>query len=203
VNKFSITVLAAFVFVAPAHAQNLLLNGSFETPIISANSSLLTPPTSWEGNAFIVNGDFSTRWPLAQHGQQYAGLGNPSASLSQAFTVGRAGNYVLRWYDSTEFNGPGNTSPYTVSVTDGSTTTVASVSLDANALALREWTQRSLPLTLAQGDYTVRFQGQVPMNGPPSLLDNVSLVPEPPTFVLLLTMFGLIFMRQMRGVHGA
>jgi hypothetical protein len=198
VHKFRITALIAFVFAAPVEAQSLLLNGSFESPIVAANSSSLITPTSWQGNEiFVVNGDFSTRYPLPQDGQQYALLGHMSA-LSQAFTINSPGTRILKWFDSSEFNGPGNQALYSVTVTDSANNTVGTADLDANALALRQWTQRSIPLTLGTGTYTLRFQGNAPMFGEKPLIDNVSLVPETSTASLLCAV-GLMLVRRRRG----
>lgn len=190
-NKLLVTFLTASVFVAlPAHAQNLLLNGSFESPSIPANSVLQTTPDSWLGGnqPTIINGDYSPGIPLPQDGQQYVSLGHypsePQAgSLSQVFTISSPGTYVLNWYDSTEFNFP-NFSPYSVTVTDSLANTVASANLDADAHTLRLWTQRSIAMTLAPDTYTLRFQGLVAASGEGSLIDNVSLVPEPSTVLL-------------------
>jgi len=195
-NKMIITTLAASVFVGlPAHAQNQILNGSFESPSIPANTVSVSTPASWLGNSFIVNGDYSPGYPLPQVGQQYVGLGN-SSFVSQAFTIGSPGTYVLSWYDSTEYNFP-NFSPYSVTVTDSLANTVASANLDADAHALRLWTQRSIAMTLAPDTYTLRFQGNVAMFGESSLIDNVSLVPEPTTLSLLFVA-GLMLIGQRR-----
>jgi hypothetical protein len=195
-NRITLATLAASVFVGlPAHAQNLILNGSFESPSIAANSILQTTPVSWLGGnqPIIINGDYSPGIPLPQDGQQYADLGHfPSLSqaafLSQAFTVSSPGSYVLNWYDSTEFNGPGNSSPYSVTVSDGAANVVTAANLDANATGLRVWKNRALTLTLPADAYTLRFEGHVAASGEGSLIDNVSLlfVPEPTGGVLLL-----------------
>src|SRR4051812_41999856 len=102
-NRIILATLAASVFVGlPAHAQNLILNGSFESPSIAANSVLQTTPVSWLGGnrPNIINGDYSLGIPLPQDGQQFVSLGHyPSepqaAFLSQAFTISIPGSYVL------------------------------------------------------------------------------------------------------------
>lgn len=206
-SRIIVTTLAASVlFAVPTHAQNVIVNGSFESPSIAANSVLQTTPASWVGGnlPFIINGDVSPGIPLPQDGQQYAALGHsPSqpqaASLSQAFAIGSPGTYVLNWYDSTEFNFP-NFSPYSVTVTDSVANTVASLNLDADAQVLRLWTKRSLTLTLPADSYTLRFQGLVAASGEGTLIDNVSLfVPEPTTATLLiLGAVGCAFHRSCR-----
>jgi len=157
--------------------SNLLLNGSFESPTIPAGIVSATTPTFWQTNgayAGLIHGDYSPGYPLPQDGQQYAALGN-STTLSQAFTIGSSGTYVLTWFDSTEYNGLGQFSPYSVTVADSVGNTVASADLDANASGLRLWLQRSLGFALTPGAYTLRFNGHANVFAEMSLIDNVSL----------------------------
>ncbi len=157
------------------HAQNVLLNGSFESPSIPSNSVLDTDPVSWSGTNFvIINGDHSPSYPLPQDGQQYVQLGH-SSILSQAFSIGINGVYMLAWFDSTEFNGPDSQSPYSVSVIDGGGNPVVSEDFDANSISLRSWSPHSLQVALVQGDYTIQFEGHVGQSGEGSHIDNVSL----------------------------
>ena len=61
-NKTKITTLAVCVVIGlSAHAQNLLLNGSFESPAIPANTIAIACPSSWQGSAStrIINGNYS------------------------------------------------------------------------------------------------------------------------------------------------
>lgn len=178
-----ITTLAVSVAVGfSAHAQNLILNGSFESPAITANAlSYPTVPDSWLGNNVgILNGTYGgidTLYPLPHSGQQYLHLGS-SSFLSQAFTVSSPGKYVLSWFDSTEFNGPDTASPYSVTVSDSAANTVASKNLDANASSLRLWTQHSIELMLASGTYTLRFEGYAAFYGEKADIDDVSVEPS-------------------------
>jgi len=176
--KTAISAIAACAFFHfAAHADNLILNGSFEEPPLAAGTAWQVAPTSWVRSgslAYIIHGDYSTLYPLAQEGDQYAGLGN-SSSLSQTFEVGTAGTYMLTWFDSSEYNGPNNSSPYSVAVIDSAGAAVSSANFDANAGSLRAWVKRSIPLTLTSGKYTLRFEGHVAVSGEGSLIDNVSI----------------------------
>lgn len=201
------TMVSTVLFVAQAHAQNVILNGSFELPSIPANSDLETTPVSWlgENRPLIFNGDLGPEYALPQDGQQYVHLGHfpfepQAASLSQAFTISSPGTYLLNWYDSSFFSGPNGSSPYSVIVSDGAANVVTAANFDANATALRVWTQRSIALALAPDTYTLRFQGLVAASGSGSDIDNVSLsldVPEPSTLLLLgLTAAGTLVRRR-------
>src|SRR5262245_35104545 len=178
-------IILASLIVSAFHgcstqAQNLILNGAFESPTVPANTSSQTIPDSWLGGGFgdgyigIINGDYSPGYPLPHGGQQYGHLGF-SSSLSQEFTVSRSGKYVLRWFDSTEFNGPDQTSPYTLTILDSGTNTVATENFDANTSALRLWTQRSIVVNLAPGTYTLLFEGHAGFFAEQSLLDDITL----------------------------
>jgi hypothetical protein len=159
--------------------QNLVLNGSFEAPSIPPNTSSPTPPASWTMTgslAGLVNGDYSPGYPLPQSGQQYASVGG-SSSLFQTFSNAAFGAFTLTWFDSTEFNGPNQQSPYSVSVIDTAANLVVSTnSYDANASSLRVWRLRSVTFVLAPGAYTLRFDGHAGPFAERSLIDNVSLV---------------------------
>ncbi|TAL05750.1 MAG: hypothetical protein EPO07_03140 [Verrucomicrobia bacterium] len=172
------TIIAAFALCAvmglPARAQNLIQNGSFESPAVPPIILSATVPVSWQRNgseAYVLNG----RYGAAQDGQQYAGVKNGS-SLSQAFIIQSAGSYTLTWFDSTEFNGPNQQSPYTVFVRDSANNAVQSATFDANNVTgVGAWRARSLGLALAPGTYTLTFLGQSGAFAELSLIDNVSL----------------------------
>jgi len=167
---------AAVLFQAlgSATAANLVLNGSFEAPFVPAGALNLTTPTAWQGSGnyqHLLRGYYGP----ARDGEQYAALGN-SSSLSQAVTINTLGTYTLSWLDCTEFNGPGQLSPYSVSIIDSSGNTVATASFDANAGGFALWAARSLQFTVtAPGTYTLRFDGHTNVFAEESLIDNVVL----------------------------
>ena len=174
-------IVSAFLG-SSTQAQNLILNGSFESPTVPANTFSQTVPDFWIGSGYgngyigIINGNYGPLLPLAHSGQQYAHLGY-SSSISQAFTVTGPGKYVLSWFDSTEFNGPDQTSPYTVTILDSGANTVVTEDFDANASGLGLWTQHSIQLTLASGNYTLQLDGHAGFFAEQSLLDDVLVQP--------------------------
>ena len=167
------------VTARPVPGQNLLLNGSFESPTVPTNTFQGTTPTSWTWTSsagLIHNGNNGSIWPLPQDGQQYVDIGNESIyALSQAFSITNLGGYVLRWYDSAGHSGGLTTSPYTVAVLTGALETVTSTNLDAYNATPGVWVPRAVQLTLGPGIYTLRFRAEGVSNGIDSLIDNVIL----------------------------
>src|SRR5438034_1216494 len=98
-NKIRITTLAVCAVMGfSAHAQNLLLNGSFELPAIPNNTFQRGTNTSWawSGTAgFIINGNLGGGRPLPQDGQQYVDIGNSAAFvLSQNLSITNDGVFA-------------------------------------------------------------------------------------------------------------
>ncbi len=185
-NKTKIVTLAAcVVFGFSAHAQNLLLNGSFESPVIPSDSQQVMTPTSWTVgvDAHILNGNYGA-FPYPQEEQQSVALANsPAFTLSQQFNVTSQMEYVLRWFDSTAHEPETVPTPYSVAVLTDTLQTVATMILDA--FHPEDWRERSLNMTLSPGTYTLRFTpfGNGP-GGYATVLDNVSLEAsdtEPPS----------------------
>lgn len=166
-----------------AHAQNLLVNGSLESPVIPSNTTQHITPTSWTWGSsvgLIFNGNLGGTWPLPQDGQQFVDIGNQSIyTLSQTVTLTNQGIYVFSWNDSSGHAGALTTSPYSAIVITGAVQTVRSNRFDAYQANVGVWGSRSLQLTLSPGTYTFRFQAQGVSNGLDSLIDNVSLVQVP------------------------
>lgn len=107
--KRILTLLAACMWLGfVASAQNLLLNGSFESPFVATNSISSLTPTSWTwggggagGLIHSGNSGNATIWPLPEDGQQCVDVGNTAGTtLSQPFTVTSEGVHVLSWFDS-------------------------------------------------------------------------------------------------------
>jgi hypothetical protein len=191
--------LAFTLLCSPLAAQNLILNGGFESPAIASNSRQATVPTSWTGGPFtvIVNGNGSVaELPFPQEGQQYVGVAT-SETLSQQFTAMIAGEYQLKWFDSAARE-PGVISvPYTVDVLSDTSQVIASA--DHNAVHPQDWVKRSLLMNLAPGGYTLRFRatGAGGPGGVSPLFDDVSLaVPEPCTGSILSAIGLVVFARR-------
>ena len=177
------SIIAMALLGYSTQAQSLILNGGFESPKVPLNTFSTTVPDSWISSGYgggyigIINGEYGAGNPLPHSGQQYAHVGY-SSSLSQVFTVSNSGKYVLRWFDSTEFNGPDQTSFYSMTVLDSGANAIVTKDLDANASGLRLWAQHSIELTLAPGAYTLRIDGHAGFFGEQTLLDDISIEPQ-------------------------
>jgi hypothetical protein len=156
-----------------ASAQNLILNGSFEDPVVAPDSiNLGVTPTGWTGGAFLFNGS-PAGWPAPQDGNQYEDIGfAPLWSLSQTFMVTNPGQYLLTWYDN-------GSSGYSVDVTVTGNPTQSF----GGTAGVWAWSAHALEVTLAAGENTLTFSGNSPSVHADALIDDVRLtsVPEPAT----------------------
>ena len=196
-SKATIGAFIAYALVIfAARSQNLLLNGSFESPIIPTNSFGYETPTYWSwsggsrgyifnGNVPIGSGGSPAEWPLPQDGQQFVDIGNqPIFALSQNFTVTNQGGYILSWYDNTgQFAGTTG-SQYSVTIITATTQTVTNKSFDAYN-PISAWLVRSIQLQLSPATYRLQFQAAGVGNGLDTLIDNVTLVPAGPLVSLV------------------
>lgn len=162
-------------------SQNLILNGSFESPVVTANSYQTATPTYWNWtggtSGYIFNGIVTTGayWPPPENGQQFVDIGpNSYGPLSQTFTVTNQGNYQLSWFDSVGQSGGLMTAPYSVAILTATLQTVSSNNFDSYN-ASSAWVPRSVELTLDPGTYTLRFGGLGAYGGLNALIDNVFL----------------------------
>jgi hypothetical protein len=175
IRRVVIAMLAAGVWIH-ASAQNLILNGDFESPLIPANSIQHATPDSWTWEsavAFIFNGSYGPIWPLPESGQQFLDLGNETTfALLQSFTVSQAGQFRLDWFDNTAAV-PGFNSPYSVNLLDGSLQPVFQANFDA-AHGFT-WQSNSILVSLSAGSHTLRLHAQGFFGGLDTLIDNVSI----------------------------
>jgi hypothetical protein len=160
--------------VVPAAHANLILNGSFESPLLPVDTaSVLSPP--WvtpnpsAGGGGIVHPSIGPLYPpVAQEGAQYE-LSSSGGVIAQAFSVGagESGAYQLTWYDNTLND---RNTRYNVYVISGSIPSVAQMDdslyvppIVATAAigpfhgSSSGWNPRSLSMTLATGDYHLLF----------------------------------------------
>lgn len=192
---------AAALIAAPTTAHsNLIVNGSFEQQSIPDGGLQALTPTAWTGGAVLMNPNAAGglagnpfTWPQPADGQQYEDIGNESRfALTQSFSIGTAGSYLLTWLDNTALNiVPGfQTAPYSVSILDAVSNVVFSVLLDSYH-ANGAWTSRNAVNSLDAGQYTIAFTSLNQFNRTDTLIDAVSLVvapavvPEPSTLLLL------------------
>jgi hypothetical protein len=178
------------LLISSADAQNLILNGGFESPVIPSNTRQTVVPTSWQGGGFtnMINGqDIDPFRPVAIEGEQQVAIAT-SEPFSQAFTVTIGGEYLLRWLDSTSHEPGAATAPYSIEILSQGAQPIAAGNFDA--FHTDAWVERSLSADLAPGDFTLRFLA-TGGGGPGDLapgIDGVSMVaiPEPQTWVLAL-----------------
>ncbi len=173
--------IALLACVPTTTAQNLIVNGSFESPANAANTRLQTTPTGWAwsgSTGWIINGapaigSYSS--PTQLDGQQFVEIGNSASYvLSQTITSTSDGIYLLSWSDATPR--PISSSVYSVSVVNSSGQTVVSNTLNASHTEM--WRENQLQLSLSPGDYTLRFKALGNGNSHTTLIDQVSLILE-------------------------
>jgi hypothetical protein len=161
---------------------NILINGSFEDPVLPANTGAYIVPTGWmwapglASAPALAGGMFtagSAQYGPAEDGRQWLGIGSAGdGSLSQLVTVTTAGNYQLTWYATVGNEGQSSgTSPYEVSLgTNGG-------QFDAGTSLGGTWEPQSHLLSnLAAGQYTLTFTPETPQGGFATIIDNVSLM---------------------------
>ena len=207
----ALAVLSAMA--SPAHADELLTNGSFEAAV-SLNSggycyfSACGWIPGWDNtNAAIIQAD-SSAWQApsslanfdASFGSQVAGLQNNS-TLVETFSGG-AGTYTLTWFDAGRNYLAGTTSQqYAIYLNE---TRVGSTYSVGQAQA---WGSHSLTFTSAGGSQTLSFVGLTSGSGvdATAFLDNISLtgpltssIPEPSTAALLLAGMAVLVRRKSR-----
>lgn len=194
------TILVVLMTQSAVHAS-LILNGGFESPIITPQDTYqLGIPTSWSGsssvsifNGVVVEGGLT--WPAPQAGDQFVDIGNHLEFITQAFTVLVGGDYILSWYDNTADVFGNTSSPYEVKLEDSSLQQVFSQSLNAY-LAGPSWQHRSVTVSLSPGDYELTFTSTGIPRGLDTLLDSVSLttesVPEPTSWILFGGLLSLV-----------
>ena len=178
--RIAFYVMAGF----SAPAQNLLLNGSFEAPVVASNAVVGTTPEFWTSGgttparaSFIHSGNSgdSSVWPLPKDGQQFGDMSNEAGTtMSQTFSIANQGNYVLSWFDNAGHAGGLATSPYSTVILAGASI-VATHDYDAYHPTFGVWMARSIQLTLTPGTYTLRFRSEGVYNGLDSLIDKVAL----------------------------
>ena len=192
----------------PLNGTQILLNGSFESPMNAPNTYQISTPSHWTWDfrdGHVVNGNAggpTFPLPLPEDGQQYILLGdNDTWSISQNIAVPDPGSYRLSWYDNAYACCGQQSSPYIVRVYDDSHQTVASLSL--NAWHDGVWANNALDVNLAAGSYFVQFQALGPTGTADTLLDNVAFtpVPEPASIGLMALAAGVAVSLCRRNRH--
>jgi hypothetical protein len=181
-------------------------NGSFETPLLSANSFLYDPSgAAWTflNNAGIISAPGAGFFgPLAPDGNQYAFLqsaGNPGA-FSQSITLSLPGTCRLSYLVAGRSdNGEGAAGDLAYQVLLDSTV----IANDATTTG-QPFTIRSFDFVASSGNHILTFEA-VP-NGADNTaffdLIGIQAVPEPTVGVLLLSsLSGFLFVRAVKRRH--
>ena len=207
------------------NAQNLIVNGSFEEPMIGNTPDdddeflgqfpIVAPIPGWSVASGFANPDLIREEPPASNyvvdGRQYVELnGSPGKSrIEQTVNVGAGGVYRLKFLMSGSWHPDDSSNDRTmlVQIIGGSVNFSQSVTHPASAGYT--WTPFSFDIVLPVGSYTVAFESTTssPAYSPWGLaedsvgarLDGVSLelVPEPASMLALGSgLVGLLGLRR-------
>ena len=195
--KFLAASAAALLGLAlvPAEAANLIQDGNFNNPVAGNPFDTITSGNSFgAGNVWHVDsgsvdviGDYWQTTPGGGHSVDLDGLA--PGSISQGFTAG-AGKYNLSFYLSGNPDGLPSTKEVQVSV--GGTTQDFFYTLSGDKTNMN-FALEHLSFTSAGGANTLSFASQDIASpfGPVIGGVNISAVPEPSSWMLLILGFGL------------
>ncbi|TWT47108.1 hypothetical protein Pla22_52620 [Rubripirellula amarantea] len=201
---FLFVTLVALAFVSEIRAD-IITNGSFEEPSITANTSTILTPAFWttEGTSPALHNGFPTNgFPGAQQGDQYLGMGVAGGGIpngiSQIISIPTAGTYQFTWFDTT-LVGFGTSSPYDIRILDLSDNLIASDSFEAYT-GTTVWNPRSFEVNLLSDDFTLEVIPTGPSGRVATFFDNISVtaVPEPDSLIFLATGCLACFLRRNR-----
>ncbi len=205
-KKFALILAAtaaALIGSTEASAANLITNGSFETGDL----------TGWTSNSSSGLNPFGTAYGRGMDGRYWHWLGGPfehnvitTTQRVTGLTLGAS--YLLNFIMSSEFTANDSLN---VSVNGGPKTLFTGVPYNPSGFNggywSDNWVAKSYNFTATSGTETVQFDTiNVPTGAYEVGLDNVSLeavsgaVPEPASWALMLTGFGLagVAMRRRR-----
>jgi Carbohydrate binding domain/PEP-CTERM motif len=186
-------VLIAFVGVANA-ATNLVVNGGFESPVISPPYFLFANPTGWTGQGDLVVQGYAGSVHSGD-GNQWLDL-NPGTGagtgMSQDITLTAGTKYQFSFL----YNGGGGGSTTQISYSLGSSLSSNVSTASMNVYGGTPWATYSTGFTpTVSGAETLNFVPNGVLSG--GFIDAVNIspavpVPEPETYAMLLAGLGLL-----------
>jgi hypothetical protein len=187
-SLLSITALAIALFASahPASAQNVIANGGFES-----GTSTSAPP--WVLTDLSNNSNFGSNSVFANSGTRYANLGAEATlgTLTQSFNTVPGVSYTLSFFLAHDVTiAPSNQ----FSVAFNGTVIPGSTLTNVGTFGYTNFTFSGLVATSSTSTLEFRFTD----NDDFFRLDDVSVVPEPSTYALLIAggMLGLVQYRR-------
>ncbi|AVO34474.1 IPTL-CTERM sorting domain-containing protein [Ottowia oryzae] len=191
----SVVTLGLAACLGSAHAQtNLIVNGSFESPVPTgwqgADPGPIGSPwtnavalTAWTANDVSLHG-----WPAAstraQDGNQVIDLnGSNPGWIEQTVTLVPGHRYQLDWYDSRHYGMASNvTTTYNVLINGAPTGSSVPTGIGtADALPANWWNAQTMQFVASAASTAVRFAATAPGGPVGAFIDNVRLIDITPT----------------------
>lgn len=200
ITRALLTSGALAAFAVPASAANLLVNGSFEAPVVTGSCCTTTPPTpipGWtveSGDVNVVTGTYFSNPTGSNHaydGMQYLDLIGQSGSgvISQTFSTEVGKLYTLTFaYANNPFV---STASGDLSVGD----LLDSITHSGSSNKDLGWVVYSQNFRADSTSTTLRFTNTAGGGSQGVYLDGISInsaVPEPAAWMLMILGFGLV-----------
>jgi PEP-CTERM motif len=190
--KFMYCALSALLLglTSAAAAQNLVIGGDFESPVISPPYRRDVTPTGWTGTGDLVVQGYDGA-VSSGNGNQWFDLnpnGNAGTGISQSISLNAGMTYNFSFL----YNGDG-VSTTTIAVTIGSFLSGNISTAALNVYGGTPWQRLAATFdALVGGPAALTFMPNGTLSG--NFIDNVqvSAIPEPEIFALLLAGLGLM-----------